>query len=49
MPRDDGRDLPGVPAGFYAIRVVHPGQQLDAIRGVEISDDMTSSRLEISL
>ena len=45
----DGKQLPGVPAGFYQAKIIHSGQQIDAIRGVEISDDTTSSRLEIAL
>ena len=44
-----GRDIPGVPTGFYTVQVVHPGQSIDAVRGVEIAEDTTGSRLQIAL
>jgi hypothetical protein len=47
-PTDD-RGLPGVPAGFYTVRIVHTGQKIDVSRGFEIASDTTGSRLEISL
>ena len=45
----DERELIGVPAGFYTLRVVHPGQRIDIVRGIEIASDTTGSRLEIAL
>jgi hypothetical protein len=45
----EGWDLIAVPAGFYTVRIVHPAQRIDAVRGVEISDDSTGSRLQIAL
>ena len=45
----DGKELPGVPVGFYHARVVQSAQGIDLTRGIEIADDTTGNRLEISL
>ena len=46
---DDGREFPATPSGFYTVRVVHPGLGIDEVRGAEISDDSSGSRLMIAL
>ena len=45
----DGRQLPGIPVGFYTAKIVHSAQGIDAARGIEIADDATGNRLEIAL
>jgi EF hand len=45
----DGKQLPGIPTGYYQVKIVSAKQGIDAIRGVEIADDTTGNRLEIAL
>ena len=40
--------LPGLPSGFYQAKIVHAGQGIDAVRGVEIADDV-GNRVQIAL
>lgn len=41
--------LPGIPIGFYQVRVVDADQGIDEVRGCEIADDTTGNRLQIAL
>lgn len=45
----DGTDLPGIPAGFYQVTIVHSGQGIDAVRGVEVADETAGRGIEIAL
>jgi hypothetical protein len=45
----DGKQLPGIPAGFYQAKIVHTGQGIDAVRGVEVSDETASRGIQIAL
>jgi hypothetical protein len=45
----NGKRLPGIPAGFYQAKIVHTGQGINVVRGMEIADDTTGNRLEIAL
>jgi EF hand len=45
----DGKQLPGIPAGFYQAKIVHTSQGIDAVRGVEISDETASRDIQIAL
>jgi EF hand len=47
--QSDGKQLPGVPAGFYQAKIVHASQGIDATRGVEVSDETASRGIEIAL
>jgi hypothetical protein len=49
VPAGSDVELPGIPRGFYQVKVNHPGQRIDVVRGVEIADDASGNRLQISL
>jgi hypothetical protein len=42
-------DLPGIPTGFYEAKIVHAASNIDAVRGCEIADDASGSRLTLAL
>jgi hypothetical protein len=43
-------DLYGIPIGFYKVDIVHQQHGVNAVRGVEVADDVPSiNRLEIAL
>ena len=47
--KSDGKQLPGIPIGFYQVKVVNAKQRINTVRGVEVADDTTGNRLEIAL
>jgi hypothetical protein len=49
IPSGSAVKLPGLPRGFYQVKVTQADQKIDALRGCEISDDASGNRLQISL
>jgi hypothetical protein len=47
--QSDGKELPGIPTGFYQAKIVSTEKGITVSRGVEIADDTTGNRLEVSL
>jgi hypothetical protein len=45
----EGREYPATPSGFYTVRIQHADSGIDEIRGVEIADDTTGSRLAVAI
>jgi hypothetical protein len=42
-------ELPGIPSGFYEAKIVHAASSIDVVRGCEIADDASGSRLSLAL
>jgi hypothetical protein len=41
--------MPGLPPGYYDVHIVAPAQGIDQVVGCEVADDVSGSRLQLSL
>lgn len=48
-PTGESVELPGVPRGFYQVKIQQAAQGIDVTRANEISDDSSRNRLQIDL